>query len=372
MRLPSVVLVLAGVTGLAVASAFACSVPVFRYVLERFQPETYRAVIFHRGPLAPEHKKAVDALRALAEGEGATANLEVELVDLAALTNAAQKVGWEPPAGAALPWLAVAYPDAPLTMPAFSGPLSAESVRLLCDSPARREISKRVLAGDSAVFVLLESGRKAADDAAAKLLQATLGDMQKTLKLPGDDPDAPVQVMADPPLKIAFSILRLSRTDPAEKLFVRILLSGDKDLGQVEGPLVFPVFGRGRALAGIGGKELTAETLQSAGEFLCGACTCAYKEQMPGLDLLIASDWTAGMAGQVVKDAPPPLQGLGTLAQAAAGAQSAPSQAPAVPAANVPAYGLLSVVLLAVLGGIAVAVVLAALVMRAKAPERRE
>ena len=40
----------------------ACSVPVFRYALERWPPDTYRYVIFHNGPLTPEQQTLVDQL----------------------------------------------------------------------------------------------------------------------------------------------------------------------------------------------------------------------------------------------------------------------------------------------------------------------
>ncbi len=42
--------------------ALACSVPVFRYALERWPPDTYRYVVFHDGPLTPDQQKWVDQL----------------------------------------------------------------------------------------------------------------------------------------------------------------------------------------------------------------------------------------------------------------------------------------------------------------------
>jgi hypothetical protein len=38
---------------------FACSVPVFRYALERWQPSKYELVVFHKGPLRPADRDAV-------------------------------------------------------------------------------------------------------------------------------------------------------------------------------------------------------------------------------------------------------------------------------------------------------------------------
>ncbi len=39
----------------------ACDVPVFRFAFDNWAVEPYRAVVFHRGPLAPHHLEAVAA-----------------------------------------------------------------------------------------------------------------------------------------------------------------------------------------------------------------------------------------------------------------------------------------------------------------------
>ena len=54
-----------GIVALVGAGAQACSVPVFRYALERFEVDPYEFVVFHRGPLAPDVKPAIDTLAKL-------------------------------------------------------------------------------------------------------------------------------------------------------------------------------------------------------------------------------------------------------------------------------------------------------------------
>ena len=93
-------------------------------------------------------------------------------------------------------------------------------------------------------------------------------------------------------MRIAFSVYRLSRTDPAEQALVTMLLNSDTGL---EGPIAFPVFGRGRALWAMAGKGLNADMISEAGMFLTGACSCEAKELNPGVDLLFAADWEAGL-----------------------------------------------------------------------------
>ena len=100
-------------------------------------------------------------------------------------------------------------------------------------------------------------------------------------------------------MRIAFSVYRLSRTDPAEQPLVTMLLNSDTGL---EGPIAFPIFGRGRALWAMAGKGLNAEMISEAGMFLTGACSCEAKELNPGVDLLFAADWEQGLS------APPPKE----------------------------------------------------------------
>ena len=42
------------------SAAQACSVPVFRYALERWPADAYRLVIFHNGPLSAEQQAERD------------------------------------------------------------------------------------------------------------------------------------------------------------------------------------------------------------------------------------------------------------------------------------------------------------------------
>jgi hypothetical protein len=93
------------------------------------------------------------------------------------------------------------------------------------------------------------------------------------------------------PLRVAFSTLRVRRDDPAEKYLVAMLLNMAGEDEKVQRPVVYPVFGRGRILAVLAGKGITAEAIQEVGEFLCNGCTCNIKGQLPGADLLMAVDW---------------------------------------------------------------------------------
>jgi hypothetical protein len=381
---------------LSAAAVRACNVPVFRYALERFQSDPFDFVIYHRGPLGTEAKAAVDAMQKLASDSSAALQLQVRLVDLAAPAKPAAPPdpkaapaskppadapppSPQPPAGAVLPWLMVVPPGDEQASPLWSGPFRAADLQALLDSPARRTLAERLLKGDSAVFVLLESGRRAADEAAEQLLRKTLAGMEKSLQLPPQDDDAgnpDNQIRSKVPLRIAFSVLKVSRADPAEKRLVEMLDHFLEKPGTAQGPIVFPVFGRGRVLAVLPGESLTADALQEAGDFLCGNCTCMMKGQLPGADLLLAADWESLWEGRAVRSEPPGLAGLGVLAKLAqqkaacgfaSGARAAEEPEPLATAAEPASPGSpLRQALLATLAGAVVLVLLGTLLVRTR------
>jgi hypothetical protein len=321
---------LAGIIG-GESCATACSVPVFRYALERFPSDPYEFVVFHRGPLSAETKQLVAVTESLADDANWPVNLKVRTVDLAAAT--AEKPAWTPAPDARLPWLVIIPPGGSEETAAWSGPLQADDVQSLVDSPARREVVRRLMKGDSAVFLLVESGRKEADAAVAKLLQTTLANMEKSLQLPTDDgTGGPRSAL---PLKIAFSTLRVRRDDPAERGLLKILSPTQEKKQDRAEPIVYPIFGRGRILDALSGKALTADTFQEIGEFLCGSCSCSLKGQLPGGDLLMAAPWDAILQGDKLAEESPALQGLGPLARAAADARALAAAGPSVTTAAV-------------------------------------
>jgi hypothetical protein len=283
---------MAWVLVLALSPTTRCNIPVFRYALERWPAAPYDVVVFHRGPLTDEIGAALNVLRQ------AGANLEVDRVNVAEPVPEKRRILLERLKLDA-PCIVALYPGSEI--PAWSGPLTVESAHRLSDSPARREIAKRLLEGVSAVWLLVESGDKTKDDAAAKLLESESRKLEQSMKLPahaaGDPP-----LLSEIPLRIAFSILRLSRSDAAEAAFVGMLLNSDTGL---KGPIAFPVFGRARALWAMAGDGLNPDIIGQAGTFMIGACSCEAKEFNPGLDLLVAADWEVRLASAPVQAAIP-------------------------------------------------------------------
>jgi hypothetical protein len=265
----------------------ACTIPVFRYALERWRPAAYELVLFHRGPLPPP----AAALSEKLQDAALTANFEVTPVDLAGGAEQEMLQLWEKQdAHCPLPWLVLRYPGSgSKTAPSWAGELTEDNVKALLTSPARARLVQRLARGD-AVWLLLEGDDAEADDNAETLLRRELRRLERQIELPEQGADGP-QMRLALPLRVSFAVLRLSRTDRAEQPFVRLLLNADEGLAAVRGPVVLPVFGRGRLLCALHGQQLAAREIERAARYLCGECSCQSKELNPGVDLLLAVDW---------------------------------------------------------------------------------
>lgn len=281
---------------LAATALLACSVPVFRYALEHWEADPYQAVVFHRGALTPDQQARVQALKPPANAVE-TANLGVTTVDVSAEMSPDHAEIWKAqPKDAELPRVVLRYPRSTgLRTDLAAMPLEEAAAWRIADSPARQEILGRLGEGQSAVWVLLESGDKAADDAAEKLLKERLDYLLGVLSLPQldaqDIANGLVSVGQDD-LRLDFSVIRLSRDNQDERALTAMLMGSEEDLHGLAGqPMVFPVFGRGRALYALVGKGIAPETIEEAATFLIGKCSCQVKEQNPGIDLLFTADW---------------------------------------------------------------------------------
>ena len=342
LRLPRQLagMLVVGFVATCTSFAWACDVPVFRYALEYWPAAPYEVDVLYRAPLLARERDAIARLGG-APSEGIQhANVTVRLVDLAEPSGEGLQRLRRGLGSPALPLMVLQNTRTSQTeRPIWAGPLTVRNARMLVDSPARREIVRRILEGHSAVWVLLESGDSAKDSAARALLGKTIEDLERKLELPvglGNAPlsrDEPTERI-EPPLQIRFSLLSLSRSDAAESVFIDLLLHSEKDLDHYPSePIAFPIYGRGRALYALVGKGITEENIREACVFLVGACSCEAKALNPGTDLLMAADWDARLVGSAEQAAGPrPLVGLGTLseaarvAEAAAGARKASGQ----------------------------------------------
>lgn len=283
---------------LSTTALIACSVPVFRYALEQWNPDSFEVSVYYRGELSEAHTALIQQLQPASLDAEYTANVRVRTVDVDSPDNAEEAKAWSESVTDEVAWMVARTPakhGAPTEV--ASAVFNEQNLKRLLDSPKRAELTKRLLKGDSVVWMLLESGVKEVDDAAEKTLSDELQRLQGVLKLPDID-EKDIQdgfLSVDPDeLKIRFSVIRLARDDPQEQAFLQMLLSTEPDLKDAEfvsQTMALPVFGRGRSLYALIGKGINAETIEDACRFLTGACQCTVKAQNPGVDLLTTVDW---------------------------------------------------------------------------------
>jgi hypothetical protein len=146
----------------------------------------------------------------------------------------------------------------------------------------------------------------AADVAAGKILAPADpddDDMAGQRGPDGSDNPRPEDDRKAPSRKLTVGILKVARNDPAEAWLVRCLMAVEPDLNEVANePMVFAVFGRGRAMPPMVGKGIAADNLTDCLEFLSGPCSCMVKDQNPGADLLMRWDWDATAEAMASKD----------------------------------------------------------------------
>lgn len=315
---------------LAVATTtHACQVPVFRYALERWEADPFRLQVVHRDPLSPALEKLFLATNEDLSRKPSPANVTLETLDINQLSESQQ--------------LSVVGLDRVTQWPAFilhppaswrnAPPLVLDAdeltLRQILHSPARQRCVDDLLAGESAVWILIESGDAEADQAALTLLEGGLRRATDEIELPdgilrpGELGSAGGEVNLDDvlrspiPLKISFKIERLRRDDPAEQVFLKLLTG---PIGTTpDGPIIVPLFGRGRSPGPVSASAVNEDRIVQACAYLCGACSCQVKSGNPGYDLLFRASWHEHLLdGLIVVDKElPPLPGIGDLSQPA-------------------------------------------------------
>ncbi|MEX0793143.1 MAG: hypothetical protein WD045_08405 [Pirellulaceae bacterium] len=302
--------------------AIACTVPVYRFALERWPADPYEVYVYYEGELTSEQRSLLEPLAKADRSEGTGGNVRLHLVDVQGPElNGPVKEVWERQESPQSPWVVARSPrTAPNVATVFSGPLTEQRVDTLLNSPARQTIAERILAGQSTVWVLLESGDQEKDQQALETLTSRLEQLTEELQIPEQSPDVIATANPDAPqLRVDFSIVQVARDDPREEAFVKMLMETEADLKEFEGePLAFPVCGRGRTIYGLVGAGINDGTIQEACEFLIGPCSCQVKEQNPGVDLLMNIQW-----GELVEESIgherelPPLSGLDKFVEVA-------------------------------------------------------
>jgi hypothetical protein len=282
----------------------ACSVPVFRYAIENWNPDAYRVICFQKDPFNTNQKSLIEKISSCSAGKGNTCGLSVNCSAAfsVSVVNVADPVATAPfqallknNSTLPFPWVAVLFPkvsNIPVSL--WTGELSKLPYKELFDSKARQDITKDLNEGRSAVWIILESGNKSKDNAAEKILKNGLQMSKDFIKLQEiSTSDKERLLYSTEEVNLSFSLKRIARNDKNEHFFIQMLMSTERGMKQFENePIAFPVFGRGRVLYSLAGKGINLNNILSANSFLSGPCACTVKEQNDGYDLLLCADWS--------------------------------------------------------------------------------
>src|SRR6476661_507655 len=142
----------------ASSTLWACNVPVFRYALERWKPDLCEVIVFSDADLSAEQEKVLANLQSANEGAQRAANVQVVRSRVGHDNDRRNSELWltlKKLPEVTLPYVVVRTTvSEKQAVNGWHGPLAQFQSATLLDSPARRELSKRLLAGDSVVWLV--------------------------------------------------------------------------------------------------------------------------------------------------------------------------------------------------------------------------
>ncbi len=288
----------------SVQSLPACSIPVFRYALERWSPDLFEVSVFYRATLNDADAKRLNQLEDLAVYNGGNVNLEVIRCDLDEPVPADLLALWKSLKDASLPTVIVRTPRKTTGQSiVWQGRLGDPFLDYLATSPARRDVTQRLLQGDAVVWLLVRGTDKEQAARAKQMLETALKNLAEQIELPAGVGRPGSELRAKIPLHLKFSIVEVSADSRAEQTLIKLLHGGFAKPLLASDSHLAPVFGRGRVLEVLSARETDTESLSDLTRYLCGACSCQVKQQNPGFDLLCDLNWEERLFGETADPA---------------------------------------------------------------------
>ncbi len=323
-----------------------CTEPVFSYALRNWRPDPYTLLVVYKGQLKTKERLLINTTRESAK-TGRISVLEIRVVNCSDSLAATRWPYITTLSADTLPYCYLIYPHTRnISSPVWSGAFNKENIDRILYSPARKEIAERILDGHAGVWVLLESeytkdnatgtkngipGRltsliasgtsyfssaKRNDRKAFKRLKTATKQINNTQKIlsPQEYNSSSILQNKTDSLPVKFSIYRLSRSNQSEKIFIRMLLKRFTKEGENNGPIAFPLFGRGRTLPPLKGEEINKQNVKEVSSFIAAPCACMIKAENPGYDLLFTISWVRRINRDAVfstiEEVEPPLTGF--------------------------------------------------------------
>ena len=291
------------------STLWACNIPVFRYALERWKPDLCEVIVFHDRELSADHEKVLAQLKANSMAARRSANVEVVRSLVGQDTNRRNAELWltvKQLPEVTLPYVVVRTSvSEKQSVNGWHGPLSRFDGDKLLDSPVRRELSQRLLSGDSVVWLILKSPDAQRNAHVKELLNVELTKLARTVEFPEGLGLPGSELYSAVPLLMKFTVLEIDPEDSAEQFLVKLFKGFQPESAANGQPLLVPVFGRGRALEVIPADRLDSALIGDLTRYLCGACSCQVKERNPGFDLLLSTPWDQELFGDEGQIPPP-------------------------------------------------------------------
>ena len=276
-------------------NTFACSVPVFRYALEYWQPDPYQIILSYN-PAQTNNLPEV-----LTELKKYKAN-RTFIVKKIKSSQSDEEIILKYPA------------DKRIRNIVWDASLSTQNLDKILNSPARKEFADKILNGDSLVFLLLEGSNSKQNNKIAATILTNIPLLENQIKLPHEYTDIPKEDLKIYDTNIVFklSMMRLSRTNSQDKIFINILTKSlPESIYKQSDPIVFPVFARGRMLSALREKDVNYKTLKKMCEYVAGECSCEIKAGNPGFDIFIPLGWNFEKNKSLISNIVlPPLSGF--------------------------------------------------------------
>lgn len=284
---------------LAAQPLSACSIPVFRFALERWAPDLFEVSVFYRGTLSDSDEQRVTRLEDWAVRNGGHLNLEVVRCNLDEDVPADLLAVWKSLNDAPLPTFVVRTPRKTTGQTiVWHGRLSDPFLDALAISPARREITQRLLRGDSVVWLFVRGKNSEQANRTRQTLDAALKQVAEQIELPAGIGRPGSELLARVPLQLKFSVVEVSADSRDEQVLLQLLRSALPQPPHPDDSLIAPIFGRGRVLNVQSARDLESEAITDLTTYLSSACSCQVKQQNPGFDLLCEMNWDERLFGE--------------------------------------------------------------------------
>lgn len=269
----------------------------------KWKPDYYRALVIHDAGNPVESDEGVRAIRAKIVEKIKSLNILLGKIDMADKSNidgnTAELLKMLKPEK--FPFTVIYFPEnSDVENPLWAGYMTPEEADIIAESPARREIARRLLKGESAVWLFVESGIDYKDYRILNLLS-------EEIRKIGSDPlgnEIPVQAETGgknleikPGKPAGMSIIRISRDDADEKFLLKILNDMEPEIMNVSNePVLVPIHGRGKISGLLAGDEVDREGIRKIVELFSVRSVDSEKELNLGTALLLSVNWD-GFAG---------------------------------------------------------------------------